>query len=94
MKKLLIATTNPAKFDEYTEFLKDLPLQLLSLKEAGITQIAPENGATFEENATVKALFYNRLSNLPTIADDGGLTATDQVVLTIEQNLPPMASMQ
>lgn len=72
MKKLLIATTNLGKLREYKEFLYDLPVQLLSLEDAVIIQKAPEDGLTFEENAKSKAIFYSKISGLPTIADDGG----------------------
>ncbi|RJR28418.1 hypothetical protein C4564_05550 [Candidatus Microgenomates bacterium] len=72
MQKLLIATTNPGKLSEYKEFLDDLPFELVSLSDIGITQKAPENAKTFADNAKIKALFYHELSHLPTIADDGG----------------------
>lgn len=73
MKKLLIATHNPAKFFEIKHFLQDLPLKLISLKEIGIKEDVKEDGKTFEENAIKKARFYAKKSSLPTIADDGGL---------------------
>jgi XTP/dITP diphosphohydrolase len=73
MKKLLIATTNRGKIKELTEFLSDLPVQLLSLKDAGITEDVEEKGQTYEENSKAKALFYSKKSGLPAIADDGGL---------------------
>ena len=73
MKKLLIATNNPGKLKEYKELLKDLPLKLISLKDLGIKNKVNESGKTFEENAIKKAKFYSRLTNLPTLADDGGL---------------------
>ena len=73
MKELLIATTNLAKFREIFRFLSDLPLKLVSLKDVGIAQDVEESGNTFEENARLKALFYAKKSNLPAIADDGGL---------------------
>ena len=73
MTKLLIATTNPAKFKEYKELLKNLPLKLVSLKDLGIKNKVNESGKTFEENAIKKAKFYSKLTNLPTLADDGGL---------------------
>ncbi len=73
MKKLLIATTNPAKFAEIKKFLSDLPCVLVSLADVGITDDVVEDGATFEENAKKKALFYAERSGLPTISDDGGL---------------------
>ena len=72
MKKLLIATTNPGKLAELQEFLADLPLTLVSLKDVGITEAVEETGKTFEDNAVLKATYYAKLSGLPTIADDGG----------------------
>ena len=72
MKKLLIATTNPGKLAELQEFLADLPLTLVDLKDVGITVNVEETGKTFEENALLKATYYAKTSGLPTIADDGG----------------------
>ncbi|MGH7913473.1 MAG: non-canonical purine NTP pyrophosphatase [Candidatus Binataceae bacterium] len=74
MKPLLVATTNPAKLDEYRLLLRDYDLAPVSLREAGVGDDAPEEtGATFIENALLKARFYFARANLPTIADDGGL---------------------
>lgn len=73
MKKLLIATTNKGKLKELKGFLSDLPLELVSLSDVGITQDVEENGKTYQENAEKKAKFYAKLSGLPSIADDGGL---------------------
>lgn len=73
MAKLLIATTNLAKFKEYKELLKSLPLKLVSLKDLGVKRKPNENGKTFQENAIKKAKFYSKLTNLPALADDGGL---------------------
>ncbi len=73
MSQLLIATHNPAKFEEFKELLKDYPVDLLSLKDLDITDKAPEEGETFEVNAVNKAKFYYQLSKLPTLADDSGL---------------------
>jgi len=74
MKPLLVATTNPAKLDEYRLLLRDYGLAPVSLREAGVDDHAPEEtGATFTENALLKARFYFARANLPTIADDGGL---------------------
>jgi XTP/dITP diphosphohydrolase len=72
MKKLLIATSNPAKLDEIRLFLSDLPLELVGLDDVNITSRAEETEDTFEGNAILKATFYGKLSGLPTIADDGG----------------------
>lgn len=73
MKKLLIATRNPGKLSEISNFLKDLKIQTLSLKDVGISKDVEEDGETYKENSQKKALFYAKLSNLSTIADDGGL---------------------
>jgi len=75
MKKILIATTNPAKIIEYEEIFKQLklPVSLVSLKDLNIKNKVEEDGKTFEENAIKKADFYSKLSNLPTLSDDGGL---------------------
>lgn len=73
MQKLLIATTNKGKILELGEFLKDLPVKLVSLKNVDITQDVEEDGTTYEENSAKKALFYAKLSGLPSISDDGGL---------------------
>jgi XTP/dITP diphosphohydrolase len=73
MKRLLIATTNAAKLAEYRVLLRDYDLQVLSLREAEIDAKAPEDGATFAENARFKANFYFERSGVATLADDGGL---------------------
>ncbi len=71
--KLLIATKNVGKVKELSEFLSDLPVRLVSLSDMGIEQDIEENGKTYKENSQKKALFFAKRSNLPAIADDGGL---------------------
>jgi XTP/dITP diphosphohydrolase len=74
MKPLLVATTNPAKLDEYRLLLHEYDLAPVSLREAGVRDHAPEEtGDTFTENALLKARFYFARANMPTLADDGGL---------------------
>lgn len=73
MKKLLIATRNPAKFNDIKSALKDLPFEFLNLNSFGIKDNVSETGNTFEENAKKKALFYSKKSGLLTLADDGGI---------------------
>lgn len=72
MKRLLIATTNPGKLEEIKRFLSDLPIILVGLKEFGIINVVEETGKTFEKNAIIKATHYQKLTGLPTLADDGG----------------------
>lgn len=73
MQKLLVATKNKGKIIELTNFLKNLPLQLVSLKDLGITDDVEEDGTTYKQNSQKKALFYSSKSGLPAIADDGGI---------------------
>ena len=71
--RLVIATTNSAKLAEYRLLLAPYPLELVSLRDVGIDQEPAETGATFRENALIKARFYYDLTRLATLADDGGL---------------------
>jgi XTP/dITP diphosphohydrolase len=73
MRRLLIATTNPAKLAEYRLLLRDIELDLVSLSDLGIVEAPEESGATFEENALIKAGYYFERSRTATLADDGGL---------------------
>ncbi len=73
MKKLLIATTNPAKLDEYRRLLREFRVVPVSLRDARIDGEPDENGATFVANARLKASFYSARSGLAVLADDGGL---------------------
>ena len=45
----------------------------MSLEDVGVEEDVEETGATFEQNAVLKAMTYCRLSNLITLADDSGL---------------------
>ena len=71
--KLLIATTNQGKLREYAAIFADLPLTLCTLRDIDIVDDVEETGATFEENARLKAAYYAECSGLPTLADDSGL---------------------
>ncbi|MEE9202672.1 MAG: RdgB/HAM1 family non-canonical purine NTP pyrophosphatase [Dehalococcoidia bacterium] len=73
MPRLLIATLNAAKARELAQLLGELPYELVTPAQVGITSAPPEEGATLEENATAKALYYHRLSGLLTLAEDSGL---------------------
>ncbi len=76
MRRLLIATTNPAKLAEYRLILRDLGfggLELVSLADLEISETPEETGATFDENALLKARFYFERAQIATLADDGGL---------------------
>lgn len=70
--KILVATNNQHKLKEMREILGE-KLELVSLKEAGISVDVEENGSTFEENSLIKARTVCSLTGLPTLADDTGL---------------------
>ncbi|HHV13515.1 MAG TPA: XTP/dITP diphosphatase [Clostridiales bacterium] len=73
MKKVIFATSNEGKMREIREILKDLEIELLSLKEAGLDLEIEENGTTFEENAIIKAKYVMELTGEIVLADDSGL---------------------
>src|SRR5688572_24523081 len=67
--RLLIATKNPAKLQEMRTFFADFDCVALSKESPDIV----ETGATFEENAILKARAYFDHYGIPTVADDSGL---------------------
>ena len=73
MKSIIFATSNEGKMDEIRDILKDMNLQLLSLKDAGIDIDIEENGTTFEENAIIKAKVVCEMTGEIVLADDSGL---------------------
>jgi len=70
---LLLATTNPGKVREIRAALKGLPLTVLGLRDALPRVGHRERGATFEETARAKGLFYGRKWKGLTLAEDSGL---------------------
>jgi XTP/dITP diphosphohydrolase len=71
--QLLIATNNKGKFKEIQAILKDLDIQLLSPADLGLELDVEEDGQTYAENATKKALAFSQASGLISLADDSGL---------------------
>ncbi|MDD6572012.1 MAG: XTP/dITP diphosphatase [Thermoflexaceae bacterium] len=73
MEKIIFATSNEGKMKEIRMILSDLPVKVVSLKEAGIQTEIVEDGKTFEENAIIKATTISKLTNTLVLADDSGL---------------------
>ncbi len=71
--KLLIATNNAGKIKEIGKLLADLPERLRSLNDFINVTEPEETGATFTENACLKAKSYARQTGLWALADDSGL---------------------
>lgn len=72
-KRILIATGNQHKLEEFRQLLADLPYELAGLRDVGIDAEVAETGTTFEANARLKSDAYSQQSGLVTLADDSGL---------------------
>lgn len=70
-KKVVAATGNKHKLEEFRAILKDFTV--LSQREAGFYGDVEETGATFAENALLKAQAVCAQTGLPALADDSGL---------------------
>ncbi len=70
---LVIATTNPGKVEELGRLLRPLGVSLFSPRDLGIELEVEETGATFRENAELKARALAEASGRPALADDSGL---------------------
>lgn len=68
---LVVATGNKHKLQEIQAIFKDV--RVVSAREAGYLGDPEETGATFEENAIIKARAAAEALNLPALADDSGL---------------------
>jgi XTP/dITP diphosphohydrolase len=73
MNKLLIATNNPGKIKELHELLDDIGIQLVTPVQINLDLDVIEDGLTYAENATKKALAFAQASGLISLADDSGL---------------------
>jgi XTP/dITP diphosphohydrolase len=71
--KLLLATHNKGKGEEYKVLLRGLPYETVTMAEQGLSLEVEETGASFEENSRLKATTVAAASGLLTLADDSGL---------------------
>ena len=75
-RRLLVASRNAKKLHELRRVLEDsgiAGLELVGLDDVAEFPETPETGATFEENALVKARDGAAATGLPCVADDSGL---------------------
>ena len=70
---MLIATTNPGKLKEIEGILAGVPVTLVTLNDCDPLAEPEENGATFAENARLKARYSSEATGLTSVADDSGL---------------------
>lgn len=77
--KIIFATGNQNKMREIREILADLSGEIQSMKEAGLSPEIVEDGATFDENALIKARTVHEAAvsagytDALVLADDSGL---------------------
>lgn len=72
-RRLVVATLNRAKGRELATLLADLPFDLLLLADVPGATLPEETGATYAENALIKARAAARATGLMALADDSGL---------------------
>jgi len=72
-ERLLLATTNLGKVREIRTLLEGLPYELIGLDALPPVEAPEEIGATFAENARLKAEYYSRTTGLTAVAEDSGL---------------------
>ena len=70
---LLIATNNKGKVKELGDLLKDTGIDLLTPAQINLELDVLEDGHTYAENATKKAIAFAKASGLISLADDSGL---------------------
>ena len=70
---MIFATGNENKMKEIREILGALPLEILSMKEAGVSADIVEDEKSIEENALIKARAICKLAGEMVLADDSGL---------------------
>ena len=71
--KILIASHNKGKVNEFINLFENLNIEFLLLSEFAEVPEPIENGNTLMENALIKAKYYYDLFKVPVIADDTGL---------------------
>ena len=73
MANVVIATSNAHKVEEYKALMGDDSIELQSLLDYPGFPDVEENGTTFTENASIKAVAASKYCDAPAFADDSGL---------------------
>jgi len=71
--KVVLATRNPGKLREFRRLLQPFGCGLVGLQEIAISWDHAETGASFAENARMKAIAYSAGTDMEVLADDSGL---------------------
>src|SRR3712207_2293750 len=72
-QKIVLATGNKGKVKEMSDVLADFGFEVVAQTDLGI-ESPEETGLTFVENALLKARHAAKVSGMPAIADDSGLS--------------------
>jgi XTP/dITP diphosphohydrolase len=70
---VVVASANPGKVAELATALKPAGIDAVGLEALRDATPVEETGATFEDNARLKACAYSQRTELPVVADDSGL---------------------
>lgn len=73
MNKVVLASNNPGKLAEFSAILEPAGIQMIPQGQLGVPE-ADEPFITFVENALAKARHASRLTGLPALSDDSGLS--------------------
>lgn len=73
INELIIASNNKHKIIEIKAILGEFFQNIYSLQDKNINVEIEETGATFEENAIIKAQYIANLTGIPALSDDSGL---------------------
>ena len=79
--KIIFATGNKNKMIEIRQILRDLGMEILSMKEAGVDIDIVEDGKSFEENAMIKA---SAIAELPEVKEMDAIVLADDSGLEID----------
>ena len=81
MRKIIFATGNQEKMKEIRQIMEGCPVEVLSMKEAGYSCDAEENGTTFTDNAIIKA---SAIANAVKAAGEDAIVLADDSGLEID----------
>jgi XTP/dITP diphosphohydrolase len=72
LERVVLASSNAGKLAEFNQLLAGLGIEFVSQVSLGVND-AEETGASFVENALIKARHASALTGLPALADDSGI---------------------
>ncbi len=73
LPRIVVATGNAGKLREFRHALADMPFELVSASDVGVTSWPPEDAPDYAGNAEIKARHVTAMTRLPALADDSGI---------------------